>query len=172
MAAGCKTGGEGSLEVETAGPAVYVDNFAGEKQSRDNSGFHGFGIDFLDADSAAGDHRPIERQQAVHRQREVPEQVGQRASFFGGYPAGGFLLRDSAEKGNLFRDPGREWDFAERLAHTMRQPVDSERGRGLRIIQAISRRMDLTRADGQNTSCYYVNRSFRADHLGPEADGS
>jgi DNA-binding response OmpR family regulator/anti-sigma regulatory factor (Ser/Thr protein kinase) len=72
----------------------------------------------------------------------------------------------------LFRDPGLEWDFAERLAHTMRQPVDSERGRGLRIIQAVSRHMDLTRTDGYNTSCYYVNRSFRADRLGPEGDGS
>ncbi len=63
----------------------------------------------------------------------------------------------------LFRDRGREWDFAERLAHTRRQPVDSERGRGLRIIEAIARHRDLVRADGCNTSCYHVSRAFRTD---------
>lgn len=84
-----------------------------------------------------------------------------------------FQLRLSPLRAQLlFRDPGREWDFAERLAHTMRQPVDSERGRGLRIIRAISRHHDLIRADGFNTSCYYVNRSFRADPAGPEGDAA
>lgn len=84
-----------------------------------------------------------------------------------------FRLRLSPRGAHLlFRDPGREWDFAERLAHMMRQPVDSERGRGLRIIRAISRQVDLIRADGRNTSCYYVNRSVRADRLEPEGDGS
>ncbi len=80
-----------------------------------------------------------------------------------------FRLRLSPQSAQLlFRDPGREWDFDERLAHTMRLPMDSERGRGLRIIQAISRHHDLTRIDGWNSSCYYVSRSFRADCLGPE----
>lgn len=84
-----------------------------------------------------------------------------------------FRLRLSTQSAQLlFRDPGREWDFDERLAHTMRLPMDSERGRGLRIIQAISRHHDLTRIDGWNTSCYYVSRSFRADCLGPEGGES
>jgi anti-sigma regulatory factor (Ser/Thr protein kinase) len=84
-----------------------------------------------------------------------------------------FSLRLSSRNAQLlFRDSGREWDFAERLAYTMRQPVDSERGRGLRIIQAISRHVDLMRSDGRNTSCYYVNRSFRADCLGTEGEAS
>ena len=72
----------------------------------------------------------------------------------------------------LFRDPGREWDFAERLAYTERQPLDSERGRGLQIIQAISSRVDLTRADGLNTSCYYISRSFRAERPDQKGVGS
>ena len=72
----------------------------------------------------------------------------------------------------LFRDPGREWDFAERLAYTERQPVDSERGRGLQIIQAISRHVDLTRADGFNTSNYYISRSFRAGHTDTKGVGT
>ncbi|MBM4164932.1 MAG: response regulator [Lentisphaerae bacterium] len=63
----------------------------------------------------------------------------------------------------IFRDRGREWDFFERLAHTRRQPVDSARGRGLRIIEAIARHCDLIRADGCNTSCYHVSSSFRAE---------
>jgi phosphoserine phosphatase RsbU/P len=71
-----------------------------------------------------------------------------------------------------FRDHGREWDFSERLAHTRRQPVDSERGRGLRIIQTIARHIDVIRTDGRNIYCYYVNRSFQADRLAPEGDGS
>jgi CheY-like chemotaxis protein/anti-sigma regulatory factor (Ser/Thr protein kinase)/HPt (histidine-containing phosphotransfer) domain-containing protein len=72
----------------------------------------------------------------------------------------------------LFRDRGREWDFAERLAHARRQPVDSARGRGLRIIEAIARHSDLIRADGCNTSCYYVSRSFRVDDLKRMGDES
>jgi CheY-like chemotaxis protein/anti-sigma regulatory factor (Ser/Thr protein kinase) len=66
----------------------------------------------------------------------------------------------------LFRDPGREWDFAERLASMTRQPMDSERGRGLLIMQTISHHVDLIRSDGWNTSCYYVNRSFRTGPRG------
>jgi DNA-binding response OmpR family regulator/anti-sigma regulatory factor (Ser/Thr protein kinase) len=82
-----------------------------------------------------------------------------------------FRLRLSSQKAQLlFRDSGREWDSAERLAHTQQQPMDSERGRGLRIIHAISRHSDLIRVDGRNTSCYYVSSSFQASR--PEGDAS
>ena len=70
----------------------------------------------------------------------------------------------------LFRDPGREWDPAEHLTHTLRQPVASERGRGLRIIQAIARHTDQIRTDGHNVTSYIVDRSFRAEHSPKEGD--
>jgi anti-sigma regulatory factor (Ser/Thr protein kinase) len=63
----------------------------------------------------------------------------------------------------LFRDPGREWNFFDRLAQTLRQPVTAHNGRGMRIIQAIARHSDQIRTDGMNVTSYIVDRSYRAE---------
>lgn len=63
----------------------------------------------------------------------------------------------------LFRDPGREWNFFDRLAQTLRQPVTAHNGRGMRIIEAIARQCDQIRTDGMNVTSYIVDRSYRAE---------
>ncbi len=63
----------------------------------------------------------------------------------------------------FFSDRGREWDFAEKLTQTQKLPVDSKRGRGLKIINAISYHTDFVRTDGYNRSCYFISRSYQAD---------
>jgi len=60
----------------------------------------------------------------------------------------------------LFRDEGREWDFQDRLAFSLRQPEDSIRGRGLRMIKAIARHIDVVRRDHENDILYVVARDF------------
>jgi serine phosphatase RsbU (regulator of sigma subunit)/anti-sigma regulatory factor (Ser/Thr protein kinase) len=60
----------------------------------------------------------------------------------------------------LFCDEGREWDFQERLAFSLRQPDDSDRGRGLRIIRAIAKHIDVVRRNRENAILYVVDRAF------------
>ncbi|MEI6219353.1 MAG: ATP-binding protein, partial [bacterium] len=68
----------------------------------------------------------------------------------------------------LFRDNGREWDFKERLVFSLRQPADSDRGRGLRIIRSIARHIDVVRRDRENAILYIVDRNFV---VGPRTGG-
>ena len=73
-------------------------------------------------------------------------------------------LRLSEQYAQLIcRDPGRAWDFSKCLSRTEGMPEDAESGRGLRIIKAIVAHADFLRSEGNNISCYYINRSFRAD---------
>ncbi len=63
----------------------------------------------------------------------------------------------------LFRDDGREWDFQDRLAFSLRQPNNSDRGRGLRIIRSIAKHIDVVRRDRENAILYVVDRAFRVE---------
>lgn len=60
----------------------------------------------------------------------------------------------------LFRDHGREWDFEERLAFSMRQTEKADRGRGLRIIRAIAKHIDVVRRERENVILFVVARDF------------
>lgn len=48
-------GGPGGLEVEAAGDAVDIERFAGEVEVIEEFAFHGFEVDFIEGDAAAGD---------------------------------------------------------------------------------------------------------------------
>ncbi len=71
----------------------------------------------------------------------------------------------------LFRDSGREWDFQDRLAFSLRQPEDSVRGRGLRIIRAIAKHIDVVRRDRENVILYVVDRDFAVESQAEESGG-
>ncbi|MCF7837293.1 MAG: SpoIIE family protein phosphatase [Candidatus Marinimicrobia bacterium] len=62
----------------------------------------------------------------------------------------------------IFQDAGPEWDYQERLEYSERQPLDSSRGRGLRMIQAIAVHIDMVRAGHKNVFQFVINRDFSA----------
>ena len=66
--AGDPAGGPGGLEVEPAGDAVDVEEFAGEVEAGDEFAFHGFEIHFAEANAAAGDEFVFVEALAVHGQ--------------------------------------------------------------------------------------------------------
>ena len=53
----------------------------------------------------------------------------------------------------LFRDRGREWDFAASLAAFREGPDDRESKRGLALIQALATDTDFFRQDDENFAC-------------------
>ena len=63
----------------------------------------------------------------------------------------------------LFRDHGREWDFKARAAAFRRQPAHAESGRGLAIIRALAKQIEVIRRDGENTTLYSIDRNIGTD---------
>jgi anti-sigma regulatory factor (Ser/Thr protein kinase) len=57
-----------------------------------------------------------------------------------------------------FRDQGREWDMAERLAAAQSLPTDRENGRGLSIIHAVSLHVDFFRRENNNIAFFAIPR--------------
>ncbi|MFM1942481.1 MAG: hypothetical protein RI897_1463 [Verrucomicrobiota bacterium] len=55
MVGGEVGGGPGGLEVEATGDAVDIESFAGEVEVIEEFAFHGFEVDFIEGDAAAGD---------------------------------------------------------------------------------------------------------------------
>ncbi len=55
MEGGEAGGGPGGLEVEAAGDAVDIEDFTGEVEVLMDFALHGFEVDFIEGDSAAGD---------------------------------------------------------------------------------------------------------------------
>lgn len=66
----------------------------------------------------------------------------------------------------LFRDRGREWDLASRLATERQLPLDSEHGRGLSIIQAVTVHAEFYRRENENIAFFAVSRDYGTSSSG------
>jgi len=56
----------------------------------------------------------------------------------------------------IFRDQGREWDPADRLASAQLLPLDRESGRGLGIIHAVASHVEYFRRDNNNIAFFAI----------------
>ena len=63
----------GGLEIEAAGDAVNVQQFAGKKQSGTNTALHGFEIHLVQPDPAAGHELILVQALSVHGKFRAPQ---------------------------------------------------------------------------------------------------
>ncbi|MEI8241724.1 MAG: SpoIIE family protein phosphatase [bacterium] len=57
-----------------------------------------------------------------------------------------------------FRDQGREWDQADRMAAVQLLPKDREHGRGLGLIHAVSHHVEFFRRENNNIAFFVISR--------------
>ena len=72
-------GGPGGLEVEAAGDAVDVEDFAGEVEAGDEAACHGFEVDVAEVDAATGDELVFVHAFAVDGEGAGTEFLGEAA---------------------------------------------------------------------------------------------
>ena len=58
------------------------------------------------------------------------------------------------------QDPGRSWNFMGRISRSAMPALNSENGRGLALIQAISKQIDFTRMERYNYARFTVERDW------------
>lgn len=87
-------GGPGGLEVETAGDAVDVENFAGEVESGDCFALHRFELDVVEGNATAGDKFVFVEALAIDLIGGVYEFIDQRRVLISGDGGPGGVVRD------------------------------------------------------------------------------